>query len=36
MLNTNISLDSLRYSNTFAESYRKFMIQIYKFMQAFW
>ena len=26
MLNTNISLDSLCHSNTFAKTYRKFMV----------
>ena len=33
VLNTNISLDSLHHSNTFAKTYRKFMIRIYKLMR---
>ena len=32
-LNTNISLDSLRHSNTLAKTYRKFRIRIYKLMR---
>ena len=33
MLNTIISLDSLRHSNNFVKTYRKFMIRIYKIMR---
>ena len=32
MLYTNISLDSPHHSNTFAKTYYKFMMQIYKLM----
>ena len=32
VLNTNISLDSLRHSDTFAKTYCKLMIEVYKLM----